>query len=99
MRAFLIDPFTKTVTEIDYNGEFEQAYKFMDCEMIQFAYPIPQHTLMVDEDGLIKPITESFMIVSNGVNYVGKALLLGGKQGNKPVRLPIEVVQALIKFP
>lgn len=96
MKAFLIDPSAKTVTEIDYNGKFEQAYGLMDCSMIQFVYPISAHILMVDEEGLFKTHQSHFLF--DGEQYVGRAILTH-KVSKRDATLSIEEVKALVQFP
>jgi len=32
MRAILIDPFTRTIKEVDYNGDYRQIYTFIGAD-------------------------------------------------------------------
>lgn len=97
MKAILIDPFAKTVTELDFSGKFEHAYKLIECNIIEFSYVLPSHTLMIDEEGLFKNPQMPFNF--NGYTFVGRALLTGGTSGIKPVTATIEEVRLLTLFP
>jgi hypothetical protein len=53
MRAILIDPANKTVTEIEYNGDWETIAPLIDCST--FACPIVfenEDTMYCDDEGL-----------------------------------------------
>jgi len=95
MKAFLINPVAKSVTEVEYTGKFEQAYGLMECSMIQFCYPLKNHILMVDEEGLFKTHQAHFLF--DGDQYVGRAMLVH-KHRYKDVSVSIEEVKALIQF-
>ena len=32
MRAILIDPFAKEITEVDYDGDYKKIYDLIDCK-------------------------------------------------------------------
>lgn len=98
MKAILINPFEKTITEVDYNGKFEQAYKLMDCSMIEYVRPIKGHTLLLDEDGMFKAKQAKFRLFGNPVQFINCALLVGGLRGNKSTDLSVDAVRSLVQF-
>jgi hypothetical protein len=60
MKAILIDPENRTISEIEYTGKFDGpngAYEHLRCNIIQLAYnrDFPQgNFLLVDEEGSFK---------------------------------------------
>jgi len=58
MRAILIDPFNKTVTEVEYDGDIKTAYKLTGCELLTVSY-IGQGNdgIFVDDEGLFNQET------------------------------------------
>lgn len=78
MRAVLIDPTTKTITEMDHSDSLEGMYAVLDCEDInsvrvgQFIY------LWVDGEGYLKePTPPLFEWEGYGQPLAGKGLILG----------------------
>ena len=79
MRAYLIDPFDKTVTEVDYSGDFKDIYKFIGAACFDCAR-FSEHNndaAYVDDEGLFKAGQAFFMIGEYHTPLAGKALVLG----------------------
>lgn len=79
MRGFLIDPFERTISEVDYNGDFHQIYKLIDCDTFTCVTVNDRgDALFVDDEGLINEKPQAFF---GWYGYpqplAGKALLLG----------------------
>jgi len=32
MKAYLIDPFTKTISMVEYSGDYNEIYKLIECD-------------------------------------------------------------------
>lgn len=79
MKAILIDPFARTVTEVDYSGDYHDIYQIIDCDTFTcVAAAGSGETLFVDDEGLINGKQQAFF---GWMGYpqplAGKALLLG----------------------
>ena len=77
MKAFLIDPFTETVTEVEQNG-LEDIYQLIGCELI-CAVPIAaRDVIYVDDNGLyVEPPMPCFSYLGNPAPLTGKGLVVG----------------------
>lgn len=60
MKSLLIDPENRTITEVEYSGEFEGpkgAYELLKCNLVELVhdkrFPFANHVI-VDEEGLYK---------------------------------------------
>ena len=78
MRAILIDPTAKTVTEIQIGTDYKEIYKAIDCSC--FACPIEYDngdTLYCDDEGLFKE--QKGGVIMSGWNYpiLGKMIVIG----------------------
>ena len=79
MKAILIDPFTRTVTEVEYSGNYQQIYDLIDCETFDCAR-INRHGdgIFVDDEGLIRDKEQAFFLHADYPQpLAGKGLVLG----------------------
>jgi hypothetical protein len=79
MRSILIDPFTRTVTEVEYTGDYKQIYDLIDCDTYDVAR-INQHGdgIFVDDEGLFKEQEQKFFLHEDYPQpLAGKGLVLG----------------------
>lgn len=95
MKAYLINPFEKTVTVVDYNGKLEQLYELMGCTMVSAPVEFDNmDTMFADDEGLFNPENSkgSFMMKDWSYPIVGKILVVGcDEEGNSvDVKTPIE---------
>ena len=88
MRAILIDPVKKTVTEVDYTGPYTQIYEFIHASTFCLAgsflsYSGPESfdhkcdDMYVDDEGLFDPKFGWFMWTGYPTPLAGYGLLLG----------------------
>ena len=79
MKAILIDPFEKTITEVDYNGDFRQIYKLIDCGTFDVVRVNDiGDGIFVDDEGLINGKQQEFFGWRGYEQpLAGKGLLLG----------------------
>jgi hypothetical protein len=78
MRAILINPEEKKVSEIQIGNDYKEIYKVIDCEL--FTCPITYEngdTMYCDDEGLFKE--QKGGIIMRGWSYpiLGKILILG----------------------
>jgi hypothetical protein len=94
MKGFLINPFDRTITEVEYNGTLEHMYELVGCTDIE-AVKITStgDTVWVDGEGLLNDPTHFFYIGDYPQELAGKGLVLGSEAGEcvepKTVTLPL----------
>lgn len=55
MRAVLIDAKSRTVTDVDYSGDYKDIYKLIGCDLFTLVRNLPDgDELFVDDEGLLK---------------------------------------------
>ncbi len=69
MKAFLIDPFEKSISEVDYSGDYKDIYKLINAELFDVVYIDGNNCIYVDDEGLFKNEQAFFQ--------VGYAMLAG----------------------
>ena len=75
MKAYLIDPKNKEVTEVDYSGDFS----LIDAPLVnsvRFTKTCRDY-VYIDDEGLFRPDQSFFMIGEYPTPLPGKALVLG----------------------
>ena len=77
MKAYLIDPFAKEVSEVEHDGDFKQIYKFIDAEAFDCAHLANTDVIFVDDMGLTKDEQAFFAFVGYTQILAGKGLVLG----------------------
>ena len=83
MKAYLIDPEKKEVTEVEYSGDYKDIYKLIDCSTFEIVGITPKGDgIYVDEEGLYaeKKHLWSFkgILFNNHLfNLINKGLVLG----------------------
>lgn len=77
MRTILIDPEAQTVTELDFEGDFRDIQKTIDCgcfTTLNINGP-KMEAIYVDDEGLLKG--SGFVFSFMGQPLVGKGLVMG----------------------
>ena len=81
MKALLIDPVAKTVTEVDYKKGLKSLYKLLECEMVEApVYFDNGDVLYCDEEAWLKvgdePIN-GFILPGWHSPIIGRGLVVG----------------------
>jgi hypothetical protein len=87
MRSILIDPFTRTVTEVEYNGDFKQIYDLIQCDTYDVAR-INKHGdgIFIDDEGLFKETEQKFFLHEDYPQpLAGRGLVLGCNEEGESV--------------
>jgi hypothetical protein len=58
MKAFLIDPFNREITEVETDGSLESIYALLQVQMIEVVYMDNEDCIYVDEEGLLGNLLE-----------------------------------------
>jgi hypothetical protein len=102
MRAILIDPRAKTVSEVECTGKLDDIYRLTRCTMIQSIALDDYHHMYLNEEGLLAPEPEPFFAWAGGNQpFCGCGLVMGSDDEGEeaPCRLDVELVRAAISFP
>ena len=79
MRGILIDPFAKTIEEVDTTGKLPEIYSMLGVELITIVHIGESDVLFLDDEGLFVPRDEQEYFYWSGSNqpYAGKGLIIG----------------------
>lgn len=95
MDAYLIDPFTRTITQVEYSGDYQEIYRLIGCDTFTCA-DINEYgdTVFVDDEGLINGKPQEFFLVADYPQpLAGKGLVLGTDQEGESVSPSITLEQ------
>lgn len=102
MRGILIDPFTKSVTEIETGGSIDEIYSLIDCELFTIVNLGDHDCLFLDDEGLLVPkeYQEYWSIAGSNQPYAGRGLILGADADGYTIGAyaPIDKVRSLVSF-
>lgn len=105
MKAFLINPFEKSITEVEHNGDYREIYKLCDYQTFDVVRLEEGDGIYVDDEGLLKTIAADSFFSLPATHphqaYVGKALVLGcDEEGNSTSpKISLEELKARVRFP
>lgn len=103
MKALLIDPFQKTITEIEHDNSLEDIYRHTRCDTFTTVM-IDRHggTLFVDDEGLLKPFDSQafFKIDTYADPLAGYAMVVGTDDEGETVDVAytIDQIKARVQF-
>jgi hypothetical protein len=103
MKAFLINPFDKTVSEVDYDGQLESIYRLIDASPFSTVNINDQgDVIILDDEGLYRE-TQAFYTIEGYVTpLAGRGLVLGTDLSNgesiEPQGETLETLQRKVIF-
>jgi hypothetical protein len=78
MNAYLIDPFTRTITEVNHNGDYREIYKLIGADCFDVVYlNRANDCCYIDDEGLYVEDQKFFLYHGFGQPLAGKGLVLG----------------------
>jgi hypothetical protein len=79
MRGILIDPFTRSVSEIETSGKLLEIYELLGVDLITAVSLNENQSLFLDDEGLMVPKANQEYWNWKGSNqpYAGRGLILG----------------------
>jgi hypothetical protein len=101
MRAILIDPFKREVSEIDIDPSLDNLYATLGVEVITVLRWSAKDALILDDEGLLKPREEMeyWWMKGAGQPFAGRGLILGDEYGeNRPASSTLAEVRDMVKF-
>ena len=96
MRAILINPFTRTVSDIDTDASLDELYEFLQVEVITVMQVGASHVMILDDEGLMKSKIEQEYFQLKGMDQplAGRGLILADEYGeSRPATLSIKEVE------
>lgn len=100
MKAYLIDPEARTITEVEHDGDYRQIYEFIDADCFDLAR-LNEHGdgIYVDDEGLF---TKRCFFHVEGYSHplAGKGLVLGcDEEGNSTApTITLEWLKERVEF-
>ena len=92
MRAILIDPVERTVSEVEYSGSSKDIYRLVDCETFTVVGIEHDDAIFVDDEGLLKDDPRYYFIYrGHDQPIAGKGLVLGTDSEGESVE-PVSTV-------
>ena len=106
MKAYLIDPFARAITEVEYNGDYNEIYDLIDCDVFACVdIDCKGNTVFIDDEGLITGKEQEFFNITHDEQgasqpLAGKGLVLGTDKEGESVApsLTIEELRKRVKF-
>lgn len=99
--AILIDPFARTVTQVQWNGDYHHIYELTQCDTYDCAR-INRHGdgVFVDDEGLFKEEQAFFLIEGYPTPLAGRGLLLGCDEEGESVtpHMSLEEAREAVMF-
>jgi hypothetical protein len=82
MKAWLINPFDRTITEVEHNGDYRHIYTLIDCDTFDCVrFSDNGDAIYVDDEGLLKDLSKQQFFALPSIfpesAYAGKGLVLG----------------------
>lgn len=95
MKAILINSTLKTVTEVDYSGNYKDIYKLLGCKMFEVVHLDGDgEDCFVDEEGLLTLTPETTFFFYKGTHQpiAGNGLILRCNDEGESVATELNVV-------
>lgn len=100
VRAILIDPFAKTVSEVQHNAsDYKNIYKVLGISTFDARAVDKTNSMFFDDDGLYKE-DQHYFAIGREPHVAGKALILGvdGEGETADCTVPLQLVQRAVRF-
>jgi hypothetical protein len=102
MRGILIDPFTRTVTEVETEGNLAAIYELLGVAYVTVVPISGDQAIFIDDEGLLveKEHQEYWQWAGSNQPYAGKGLVLGGDEegDNVDATSTLEEIAGLVTF-
>lgn len=96
MRAILIDPFTRTVSDIETDASLDDLYAVLQVDLITVMRVGAEHAMILDDEGLLKSKEVQSYFGMKGLDQplAGRAMILGDSYGeNRAATLTLDEVK------
>jgi hypothetical protein len=93
MRGILIDPAAKLIHEVEYNGDYRQISKRIECDLFTVVGIDGVNSIFVDDEGLLKDIEDFFTYGEYPQPLAGKGLILGCDEAGESIATTLTVAE------
>jgi hypothetical protein len=100
MRTILIDPYERSFTEVDYDGDYKSIYTHLGCDTFDVVYT-DVGDVFVDDEGLLKNPSKFFYIQGTPQPLAGRGLVFGrvDEEGNSTeATVSIDELEKKVRF-
>jgi hypothetical protein len=100
MRTVLIDPVTRSFTEVEYDGDYKSIYKHLGCDLFDVVYT-DMGDIYVDDEGLLKHDQKFFYVEGMPQPLAGRGLVFGpvDEDGNSTeAKISIDQLEKKVRF-
>ena len=80
MQAILIDPYTQTIEEVEYSGDWRDIKTLLGCELFTTVYLDDVDSIYVDDEGLYVEDQKFFKLQGYPQPLAGRGLVLGSTE-------------------
>lgn len=102
MRAYLIDPETKTIEQVDYDGQLGSLYDLLRCRTAEAHQISGNDFVYVDEEARLTAKTDAarFLVLSRPFWLIGRGLVVGADRHKDDcnAHMSIESLRLLVQF-
>ena len=101
MQAILINPFDKTIEEVEYSGDWKDISSLLECDIFTTVYfDNTTDSVFVDDEGLYVEGQAFFTIGDCPQPLAGRGLILGCDDEGDSVdcKTTLEEAKAMVKF-
>lgn len=102
MKAYLIDPWTRTITAVEYSGDYQEIYQHIGASCFDCArFADNGDGVFIDDEGLLKNGEQSFFAIWGYPQpLAGKGLVLGCDADGESVepQISLEELRARVRF-
>lgn len=100
MRGIIIDPFTRTVTDVETSASLLDMYDLLQVDLITVVRIDEDHIMILDDEGLLKSKdTQAYFIMGSSQPFAGRGLILCDDDGeNRAATITIDEVKAMVTF-
>lgn len=107
MKAILIDPFNRTVEDVETDASLEDIYRLCGCDLLDTVYVDRSHTMFIDDEGLLKNYFDEndnqqypYFKIGSSQTYAGKGLILGTTSDgdNTDTRLSASLIRPIVTW-
>jgi len=85
LRGYLIDPETKTITEVTHNGDYKEIYRFIGADCFDCVRIDYRNGVFIDDEGLLNGQRYFFKLRGYPQPLAGKGLILGNDEEGETV--------------
>ena len=93
LRAILIDPFLRVISEVNVNNDLQSFYDILDIKTLAIVNIDNTNSLYIDDEGLLKDHNSLFEIASYAVPLAGRALVVAHNEEGETIETTLDIDQ------